>query len=147
VSPSREELIESFHAMLAAFTDLRVENDWTKLSAEYANRMIPSIGIRPGAEMLVRSARSFLSENGIGILDSGPEIIGNFQAFCIESWYDVPFTEAAAESFDMYRVDVGLHLMIGQAVLNWPATGDRELIGDVLVPLDHGKPSLFSVIR
>lgn len=85
-------------------------------------------------------------DGGFGILDGGPLLFGYFQALDFGQWYDAPFSEQALENNHLYRRTDGLHLLIGATRLEY-ADGSIELIGDVSVPINHGRPELFKVQR
>ncbi len=148
VLPNREMLLEYLQAMLVALTDMRVERDWEQLTAEFANNVTSILDIHSGDEVLVREPRSFLGPEGsFGVLDGSSEISGDFFGMCVEDWFDVPFEEGALQDVERYKTEAGLHVMIGGAALSSPFDESREALGMILVPLNHGRPELYKVLR
>lgn len=147
ITPNRERLLEYFSDVLDVFFAMKVAKEWAGLTTELAKVISPLMNVRPGEEMLVNGARSFLTDGqGLGVLDGSADIFGVYRALCIERWYNVPFVGDALHDFERYKIDPGLHVMVSAATINFP-DGEREIIGDILVPLNHGYPELGKVIR
>lgn len=146
LDPSRSELLACFYDALPDLSPQREEGDWVGMSAAFNQLLIPRLyGVRFQQELRIKGARSFFTEEKGVVLDGEKDITGKFGGFCVESWFNVPFSEAACDDPEPFRVDVGLHLMLDEATIQW--TTDLEEIGEVLVPLDHGTPELYKVLR
>jgi hypothetical protein len=80
------------------------------------------------------------------MLDEGASIYGDFLSMDIRSWLDIPSSEAAIGASYFYEIDNGLHVIMSGSRLEQP-DGSVEILGDVTVPLNHGKPELYRVLR
>lgn len=146
ILPTCQELLEVLDAMFDTFLELKVAQQWDLLTEEFADRITAVLGIHSDDELMVRNPRSFLSESGLGVLDNGANIFGDFAKLTIYPWYDLPFREDAVSEIEQYARDDGLHVMIRGAILELPDES-HECIGEVLVPFNHGYPEWYRVLR
>lgn len=152
VTPNRKELLELLDSAMDSLLHMRIGQEWGSLRervlTEFSNRLVPVLGLRYGEETLIRGACSFMVHegDGLGTLDGNPVVIGDFLGMDIDSWYDMPFSEAALEASECYKRDIGLHVVLGCSRLEF-ADGSTEILGNVTVPLNHGEPTLYRVQR
>lgn len=149
VTPDRAEMLRLCDAAVDGLTELKVGPGWEDLRRrimdEFTFRFLPDLDIEPNDEVHIRGARSFATPAGWVVLDGGQEIVGDFQTLLIDSWYDLPFEEAACRHMDEFRREDGLHLMLeaGRLLLD----DEVQVVGLMAVPLNHGRPELYRVLQ
>lgn len=144
----REHLLEAFHILLDGLHRQKSETERLQLTSQFGNAVIPSLGIRPGDEVLVNNPQVFLDENGPGVVFYNDQVRGNFAGLVP---YNLFFVDAGDFSGEVEPEltptgELGLYIVLANAKIDM--TDERiPLLGKSLVSLSNGVPELYHVHR
>lgn len=149
--PGREELLRDFDGLLEVLLGVKQEEEARRHKDRFLGDIALKVNISFGTELRVSKASSFVTqvatgELAWGVLNGGADIFGDFAGLSIAPWYDVP-TDEHPEEEDLYFRDCGLMIAVTNPHLVF-ADGERQpLDGRSLVPLNHGMPEMYRVLR
>jgi len=148
LQPSREELLDYFDGLLETIigaelpvAKARVEDFFTQISR--------LLNLAAGTEVQIEKAMSLTvcqedTSPKWEVFYDGIRLMGKFSGLAVMPWYDISLYEEQ-ENLAVYRRPYGLFVALEEA----HAIEDIELIdiGSIYVPLNHGLPKLYRVLR
>lgn len=158
IIPNTEALLTKMDPFIVELAEVEKKEDEAK-GKEVKEMMIDNFlrdldkwwGVGIGEEVCVRNPSSIIvgaPQTKIrGVLINGKvELFGTYQCFGVGSWYDTPIGEVP-EDDKPYLRKFGL-LVVQQSVCMVDEVGEKEFLeNNVRVPLHHGMPELFRVLR
>lgn len=149
--PGREELLEAFDKL-----SIILDSDQTQPEKDYfINRFLLDLAnneaLEAGRQLEITDVRSCVvdSENGKQQIVFFPErisLVGNYCGIVIGPWYDAPLGEFLPEDLEPYKKPLGLYICLSEAVVEYGNIPTEEL-PVARIPLNHGAPELFGIIR
>ncbi len=149
--PTRTELLALFEVTKDLCEDLIITKKWDELGEAFSEAIAGRIGAAPGTEVMVANPNSFFSAEGIAIVDEGANIFGDYLLMFVGPWEEVGYTAFEAEGETGIRTgrfhrEFGLQIVLAGAVLE-QQDQTRVWLGEVHIPLEHGNPELYRVLR
>ncbi len=144
VDPTREQLLEFFHAMLEEYATDEFTHLWSLLHARMGDLIIPQLSVGFGEKLMVDHAEVFVVGSGAGLVCTDGKVFGDFAGFVPEDSFYVD-----CYSDDEPRLaatgDLGLYVVLCGASIEL-VDGTREPLGNTLVSLSNGTPQLNRVV-
>ena len=142
LQPTREQLLEVFHAVLEEYATHEFPHMWEIVQANFSNLLIPQLSINVGDKVMIENSQVFVDAEGFGVIDDSVKVFGDFAGFLPGESY---FVDWAGDDPDILPTgDSGLYVALDGATIEF-ADGEREYMGSSQISMSNGLPQVNQV--
>lgn len=153
--PDRHDLLKYFDWFLREIGKATEPETRVELEYDFLEMLSTIAHVAPGTGTKIERISSFAIETdeedgsdllAWGITSGQASIVGSFDSFRIGEWFDVESGEQLEHEW-LYKMPYGLMIALSGAKLYYEDGGIDELSGVTYVPLNHGIPELYKIVR
>jgi hypothetical protein len=155
MQPGRNELLAHFDGLLEQLLLAREQKVKRAKIETFLGNLAGLIEVSPGEPLWVKRPMSYKTrfsdgEYGWGVLRGDDAVLrGDFGGMVVDEWFDIPLgiEEPEEDELELYRREQGLLVVIANPELAFEDGDVLPLEGLTGVPLNHGMPELYRVLR